>query len=163
MARRKTEKSAADAAVKAAPVAKEKVSKAKGEIKEVEALYSQFNTLAKRKKVSKRDIASKISMSYQGFLNSYNNRNLKIDTWMEISKVLDIPFVARFETAKQAAQAEQVEAPVQAKSSESTDFTAMKLTNAEDKISILERQIASLESQLKDKQTIIDLLGEKVK
>ncbi|TNE82415.1 MAG: hypothetical protein EP332_00635 [Bacteroidetes bacterium] len=162
MARRKTEKTVATAA-KSAPVAKEKVSKAKGEIKELEALYAQFNTLAKRKKVSKRDIASKISMSYQGFLNSYNNRNLKIDTWMEISKVLDIPFVAKFETAKQAAQAEVMEAPVAAKPAESTDFTAMKLDNAEDKISILERQIASLESQLKDKQTIIDLLGEKVK
>ena len=70
----------------------------------VEQLYSQFESLMKKKKVSKRDLAERISMSYQGFLNSYNNKNIKIDTWLEISNYLNTPFVVKFETGKKPAE-----------------------------------------------------------
>lgn len=141
---------------------KTKEIKAKNNNKDVEQLYAQFMSLMKKKKVSRRDIASKISMSYQGFLNSFNNRNLKIETWLEISAILEVPFVARFETGRAPLAEESVsQTTVQAPASD--DFTALRLNNTEEKVSILERQIASLEAQLKDKQTIIELLGEKIK
>ncbi len=125
--------------------------------KNVEVLYANLTTLLKKNKISKRDVASKLGMSYQGFLNSFNNRNLKLEAWFEISELVNIPFVARFESARQAARAEAAASPV-VQEMGGDDFTSMKLKNAEEKVAILEKQVNSLESQIQDKQTIIDLI-----
>lgn len=150
----------------AAPAAAEKKSAkpvtkvpAKEGNKAVEALYGQLVTLSKKNKVSKRDMASRLKMSYQGFLNSFNKRNLKLESWFEISEMLNMPFVARFESARQAEKAVQAEVQGNGSSSGGYDeYTKMRLQNAEDKIAILEKQITSLESQIQDKQTIIELI-----
>jgi hypothetical protein len=83
---------------------------------------------------------------------------------MRVSDYLSIPFVARFETGRKpdANEMEYVSSPSSA-SSGAEDFNELKFENAKEKIAILERQIASLESQLHDKQTIISLLGEKIR
>ena len=130
----------------------------------LDSLYTQLATLLKKNKISKRDLASQLGMSYQGFLNSYNKKNLKLDTWMKVSDYLSIPFVARFETGRKAENEMDLTPSASATvSAGADDFTGLKLENAQDKIAILERQIASLESQLHDKQTIISLLGEKIR
>jgi len=136
--------------------------------KKLNPLYTQFTALLKRKKVSKLDLASKISMSYQGFLNSYNNKNIRLETWHEIADELGMVFTAKLESTKKAEEAAALEASaIEATTSQaaapaaSDNFTGLKLNNAEDKVQILERQIASLESQLSDKQTIIELLKER--
>lgn len=145
--------------VAAKPVAEKKANPTN---KSVEQLYSQLVSLMKKNKVSKREVAEKLEMSYQGFLNSFNHRNLKLEAWHAISELVNKPFVARFESAKTAAAieaGEEVNAPsVAAVAPASNDFTAMKLQNAEEKITILEKQISMLESQIQDKQTIIDLI-----
>ena len=71
------------------------------------------------------------------------------------------PFVARFESARSlAAMEEEANAPVGVQTTvpASDDFTSLRLQNAEEKIAILEKQIAALESQIQDKQTIIELI-----
>lgn len=132
----------------------------------VEQLYSQFESLMKKKKVSKRDLAERISMSYQGFLNSYNNKNIKIDTWLEISNYLNTPFVVKFETGKKPA--ESVSEEIQQVSATQApeikvepihvidDLTNLKLQNANEKVSILEKQVEAYER-------IINLLSDKLK
>ncbi|MBI1221412.1 MAG: hypothetical protein GC180_02315 [Bacteroidetes bacterium] len=146
------------ATVAKAPVQKKSIPTNKS----VEQLYSQLVTLMKKNKVSKRESAEKLGMSYQGFLNSFNHRNLKLDAWYDLSELVNKPFVARFESAKTAAAIEAGEQEVQTSASaahvQSDDFTALRLKNAEEKISILEKQIAALESQIQDKQTIIELI-----
>jgi chaperonin cofactor prefoldin len=152
--------------VATAAVVVKKQEKVKKEVnKSVESLYNQLNTLMKKNKVSKRDLAEKLDMSYQGFLNSYNNRNIRLEGWYDMAELLNKPFLARFESAKNIAALEagasssETEAPSAASSSPvSNDFTLMRLRNAEEKVAILEKQIAMLESQLVDKQTIIELI-----
>src|SRR5690606_24277937 len=137
-----------------------KTTKTRTTHKAVEQVYGQLSGLLKKNKVSKRDIASHLGMSYQGFLNSFNKRNLKLDAWFETSDYLNMPFVSRFESAKQAAQAEKIEGLASASASGATeDFNKLHLDNANQKIAILEKQIASLESQIQDKQTIIELIS----
>lgn len=134
--------------------------------KSIEQVYAQLATLLKKNKVSKRDLAQRLEMSYQGFLNSYNKRNLRMETWHEIADYLNIPFVSRFDLNGKLSAAPAVEsaapaaAPVPVAAVDNS-FTAMRLENAEQKITILERQITSLENQLNDKQTIIHLMTEK--
>lgn len=141
----------------AAKVVAEK--QAKPTNKSVESLYTQMTALLKKNKVAKRDVAERLGMSYQGFLNSFNNRNIRLEGWYEIGEMVNKPFVARFESARALAAMEDQapeSAPVQAAAS--NDFTALRLQNADEKIAILEKQIASLESQIQDKQTIIELI-----
>lgn len=128
--------------------------------KSVESLYGQMATLLKKNKVAKRDVAEKLGMSYQGFLYSYNNRNIRLEGWYEIGEMVNKPFVARFESPKANAALEEntTVASAAPQASASDDFTALRLKNAEEKIAILEKQIASLESQIQDKQTIIELI-----
>jgi|GEM_PF-2114576 len=131
--------------------------------KAVESLYTHMTALLKKNKVSKRDVASKLSMSYQGFLNSFNNRNIRLEGWYEIGEMVNKPFVARFESLRAALALEDGSTPeaiavVDKAAPASNDFTSLRLQNAEDKVAILEKQIASLESQIQDKQTIIELI-----
>lgn len=159
------------ASAKAEKVEKSGVTKSKN--KSVEALYNQLENLMRKNKVTKGQLAEKLEMSYQGFLNSFNNRNIRLEGWYTISEMFNKPFVARFESPKNAeailaaANSDLSEAPSAATSNvaapvfESNDFTGLRLRNSEDKVSILERQIASLESQLADKQFIINLLQNK--
>ncbi|HCS21131.1 MAG TPA: hypothetical protein DIW47_11335 [Bacteroidetes bacterium] len=133
--------------------------------KTIESLYSQLVTLLKKNKISKNEVAKRLGMSYQGFLNSFNKRNLRLEAWFEISEMVNKPFVARFDSAKNIAEMEEgasaVSAPLSrasAASDAADDFKILRLRNAEEKIAILEKQIGSLESQIQDKQTIIELI-----
>ncbi|MHB1277171.1 MAG: hypothetical protein ACYC1Q_02095 [Bacteroidia bacterium] len=133
--------------------------------KTIELLYSQMVTLLKKNKISKNEVAKRLGMSYQGFLNSFNKRNLRLEAWFEISEMVNKPFVARFDSAKNIAEMEAgasgVSAPISkasAASDAADDFKILRLRNAEEKIAILEKQIGSLESQIQDKQTIIELI-----
>lgn len=155
----KTNKMARKKGAVAAKVVAEKEVKPTN--KAVESLYTQMTALLKKNKVAKRDVAERLGMSYQGFLNSFNNRNIRLEGWYEIGEMVNKPFVARFESARALATMEEeatAPAPVQAAAVASNDFTSLRLQNAEDKITILEKQIASLESQIQDKQTIIELI-----
>jgi transcriptional regulator with XRE-family HTH domain len=136
--------------------------------KSVEGLYAQLTQLIKKKKLSKRDIAARLGMSYQGFLNSFNKRNLRLEAWHDISEFISVPFVAKFETGRQVSQeAQESSAPVSevvsARPNEMEEVLKLRISNADEKVSILEKQIAALENQLNDKQTIIGLLSEKIK
>lgn len=145
----------------------------KSKNKSVEALYNQLDNLMRKQKITKGDLAKKLDMSYQGLLNSYSNRNIRLEGWYAISELFNKTFVARFESPKNAeailaaANSDVSEAPSAATShvatpvAESNDFASLRLRNSEDKVAILERQIASLESQLADKQFIINLLQNK--
>lgn len=133
--------------------------------KTIETLYSQLVTLLKKNKISKNEVAKRLGMSYQGFLNSFNKRNLRLEAWFEISEMVNKPFFARFDSAKNIAEMEEgasaASAPVSRSSAASDaadDFKILRLRNAEEKIAILEKQIGSLESQIQDKQTIIELI-----
>ncbi len=133
--------------------------------KTIESLYSQLVTLLKKNKISKNEVAKRLGMSYQGFLNSFNKRNLRLEAWFEISEMVNKPFVARFDSAKNIAEMEAGasadSAPMSkasAASDAADDFKILRLRNAEEKIAILEKQIRSLESQIQDKQTIIELI-----
>src|SRR3546814_726847 len=74
--------------------------------KTIESLYSQLVTLLKKNKISKNEVAKRLGMSYQGFLNSFNKRNLRLEAWFEISEMVNKPFVARFDSAKNIADME---------------------------------------------------------
>lgn len=133
--------------------------------KTIELLYSQLVTLLKKNKISKNDVAKRLDMSYQGFLNSFNKRNLRLEAWFEISEMVNKPFVARFDSARNIAEMEVEASGVSVPTSKASaasdaadDFNVLRLRNAEEKITILERQIKALESHVQDKQTIIELI-----
>lgn len=117
---------------------------------EIEELYKQLIKVLKKTKLSKGQLAKGINMSYQGFLNSLNNRKLSLEKWVEISKFINLPITLQLETGRKAMQAEPEGVIVEEKEkNEGAD---------KDKIALLQKQIEILESRLADKDLIISLL-----
>jgi len=137
---------------------KPSVSKEKNEThhKEVEALYNQLNSLFKKTGLSKTVLASKISMSYQGFLHSYKNKRLSLDKLIEISRFINIPLNVKFE---KELTPNTSPVPNENEKKEPSKEHAVELESAKEKIALLEKQNSLLESRIADKDVIIGLLS----
>lgn len=127
---------------------------------EIDALYAQLESIFRRTKLTKRALAEKLGMSYQGFLISYKNQNLGLDKWVAAAKFLNLPFSLEFGVTKK--QEPKIAPPVEpvAKTppaSEASDLQ-FKMEIMYEQMQLLRRHTEILESQIKDKEAIIRLL-----
>lgn len=122
----------------------------------IDSLYTQFDSILKKTKTSKKELAKQLSMSYQGFILSYSKKRLTLDKWAAISKFLNLPLTVQFELkSSQKAVPETISTVAQDEPSKVKEYFSK-----DDKLAALERHIALLDSRLNDKDVIISLLSK---
>lgn len=121
----------------------------------IDLLYQQFDSVARKTKISKKALASRIFMSYPGFLNAFKNKRLSLEKWVEISRFLNLPLTIQFELGKKAkTEPETTPHLVEDKEQKTSEYLPIN-----EKVAALQKYIALLEDRLKDKEQIVSLLS----